>query len=53
MRKVIHLFEIFFHFRRKTSTIKSLAFLLVMLILGLVLLVKVLQIFIPFTYIAF
>ena len=53
MRKFFHFFEIFAHFRKRTSPIKSLCFLFVMLILGVVLFVKALQIFIPFTYIAF
>jgi hypothetical protein len=53
MSKFLYLFEIFSHFSKKESAIKSISFLLVMLILGIVLLVKALQIFIPFTYIAF
>ena len=53
MRKLIHFFEIFSHFSKKTSPLKALCFFLVMIILGVVLLVKALQIFIPFTYIAF
>jgi hypothetical protein len=53
MRKIWFFFDIFLHFNRRSSPIKSLCFLLVMLILGAVLLVKMFQLFIPFTYIAF
>jgi hypothetical protein len=53
MRKIIYFFDIFLHFSKRASPIKSLFFFVVMLILGIVLFVKALQIFIPFTYIAF
>jgi hypothetical protein len=53
MRKIIYFFDIFLHFSKSASPIKSLCFFLVMQILGIVLFIKAFQIFIPFTYIAF
>lgn len=50
---MFHLFRVLNHVRRETSTIRALLFGLVLLILLLVLLIKAINILIPFTYLAF